>query len=181
MAMTDIAVPEDLKNRTTLGPDELVACGWGYGYWAPYPRLPTGPLLLFDQVTHFTFEGGDNGKGFVEATLDIHPDLWFFEHHFVGDPVMPGTLQKDVLYQLSGLALGLAGARGKGRAKSSGDELFPAEVRPTAKLLRYRVDIEHMVVRPETSVIRTHGFAEVDGVRTCEAKAMKVRVFPLAA
>lgn len=121
--------------------DELLASGRG-GYFGPgNAQLPAPPMLMMDRITQITLDGGEFGKGQVVAELDISPDLWFFACHFIGDPVMPGCLGLDAMWQMIGYWLGWSGSPGKGRALGVGEVAFRGVVVPTTKLVRYEVDI----------------------------------------
>lgn len=127
--------------------DDLLACGHGELFGPGNARLPLPDMLMMDRITHISSEGGANGKGEVVAELDIRPDLWFFQCHFESDPVMPGCLGLDALWQLLGFHLGWLGHPGRGRALGCGDVKFSGQVLPTAKKLTYKLDIKRVVAR----------------------------------
>jgi 3-hydroxyacyl-[acyl-carrier protein] dehydratase/trans-2-decenoyl-[acyl-carrier protein] isomerase len=104
-------------------------------------------MLMFDRITHISEEGGLFDKGEIRAELDVTPDLWFFDCHFQGDPVMPGCLGLDAMWQLIGFYLGWAGGEGRGRALGSGEVKFYGQVLPTAKTVRYQIDIKRVIKR----------------------------------
>lgn len=124
--------------------DDLLASGRG-GYFGPgNAQLPAPPMLMMDRITEITLDGGSHGKGHVVAELDITPDLWFFDCHFVGDPVMPGCLGLDAMWQVIGFWLGWSGSPGKGRALGVGEVRFRGDITPATKLVRYEVDLRQV-------------------------------------
>jgi len=127
--------------------DQLIASGEGRLFGPQYGRLPLPPMLLFDRITHIDGDGGAYGQGRVEAELDIRPDLWFFACHFQGDPVMPGSLGLDAMWQLIGFYLTWLRLPGRGRALGAGEVKFSGEVGPGVKLVRYEVDIKRVIRR----------------------------------
>src|SRR5690606_31987154 len=110
-------------------------------------RLPLPPMLMFDRIADISLEGGAYGLGQVRAELDIRPDLWFFDCHFRGDPVMPGCLGLDAMWQLIGFFLTWQGLPGRGRALGAGEVKFTGEVGPDAKLVEYFIDIKRVIKR----------------------------------
>jgi len=125
--------PPDLSDRNSFDRDELLACGNGDLFGEGNARLPLPNMLMFDRITSITADGGASGKGQIIAELDITPDLWFFDCHFRGDPVMPGCLGLDAMWQLVGFFLGWKGNPGRGRALGAGEVKFFGQVLPTAK------------------------------------------------
>jgi len=111
------------NRRTSFGYDDLLACARGELFGAGNAQLPLPPMLMFDRISEIAEAGGEYGKGLVRAVLELKPDLWFFPCHFKGDPVMPGCLGLDALWQLLGFFLGWLGAPGKGRALGLGELL----------------------------------------------------------
>lgn len=162
------------KNNYTK--DDLIACGKGTLFGPGNAQLPLPPMLMFDRITSITEDGGEYGKGQVIAEFDINPDLWFFECHFEGDPVMPGCLGLDALWQLTGFFLGWTGAKGSGRALGLGDLKFTGQILPTTKLVRYEVDIKRMINRKLVLGI-ADGRVIADGEVIYEAKDMRVGLF----
>lgn len=125
--------------------DELIACGNGDLFGDGNARLPLPPMLMFDRITHISSDGGANNKGHIIAELDVKPDLWFFDCHFRTDPVMPGCLGLDAMWQLIGFFLGWLGQPGRGRALGAGEVKFTGQVLPTAKLVRYEIDMRRVL------------------------------------
>jgi 3-hydroxyacyl-[acyl-carrier protein] dehydratase/trans-2-decenoyl-[acyl-carrier protein] isomerase len=127
--------------KSSYTKQDLILSGRG-GYFGPgNAQLPAPPMLMMDRITEMSLDGGDFGKGQVVAELDITPDLWFFACHFPGDPVMPGCLGLDAMWQVLGYWLGWSGSPGKGRAIGVGEVRFSGDVTPANKLVRYEVDV----------------------------------------
>src|SRR3954471_19081680 len=120
--------------------EDLLACGRGEMFGPGNAQLPLPPMLMFDRISEINETGGEYGKGLVRAELDINPDLWFFACHFPGDPVMPGCLGLDALWQLLGYWLGWSGSPGKGRAVG-GEVRFRSDVTPATRLVRYELNV----------------------------------------
>jgi 3-hydroxyacyl-[acyl-carrier protein] dehydratase/trans-2-decenoyl-[acyl-carrier protein] isomerase len=156
--------------------DELLACGAGTLFGPNTPRLPVDPMLMFDRVTQIADSGGAHGRGEVRAELDIHPDLWFFKCHFLEDPVMPGCLGLDAMWQLIGFFLAWSGHRGMGRALGVEEVRFTGEVRPTARLVTYQIDVKRVIAR-KLVMVSGDGSMTVDGQRIYTAKGLRVGVF----
>lgn len=166
----------DLTDRTTFSYDELIECAQGKLFGPGNPQLPMPPMLMFDRITKMSKDGGANNKGEVEAEFDIKPDLWFFKCHFENDPVMPGCLGMDALWQLLGFTLGWLGGLGSGRAISVGEVKFTGMVLPDAKLLKYRLDLKRVIMRRLVMGI-ADGYVECDGERVFEASDIRVGLF----
>lgn len=126
---------------------DLIACGRGELFGPGNAQLPLDKLLMIDRIVRISETGGDFGKGEVIAELDIHPDLWFFEHHFRGDPVMPGCLGLDAMWQLVGFHLGWLGHPGRGRALGVSEVKFSGEVLPSAKKVTYSIQFKRVISR----------------------------------
>ncbi|KAF0117714.1 MAG: 3-hydroxydecanoyl-acyl-carrier-protein dehydratase [Hyphomonadaceae bacterium] len=124
--------------------EELIACGEGDLFGEGNARLPLPNMLMMDRITHISEDGGANGKGKIIAELDINPNLWFFACHFKGDPVMPGCLGLDAMWQIVGFFLGWSGSPGRGRALGCGEVKFTGQVMPNVKLVRYEIDIKRV-------------------------------------
>lgn len=156
--------------------DEIIECGEGKLFGPGNALLPLPPMLMFDRITHISNEGGAHGKGQVVAEFDINPDLWFFECHFKGDPVMPGCLGLDALWQLTGFWLGWTGAPGSGRAIGTGEVKLTEQILPTAKKVVYTVDIKRFINRRLVLGV-ADGLVTVDGKTAFEVTDMKVGLF----
>ena len=133
-------------------------------------------MLMIDRVVNISAEGGDHGKGFIHAELDINPDLWFFNCHFIGDPVMPGCLGLDAMWQLVGFFLGWSGGEGKGRALGVGEVKFTGQVLPTAKKVTYDIQLKRVINRKLIMGV-ADGRVLVDGKEIYVAKDLKVGLF----
>lgn len=162
------------KNSYTY--EEIIACGEGKLFGPGNAQLPLPPMLMFDRITSISMDGGEHGKGQIVAEFDIKPSLWFFDCHFKGDPVMPGCLGLDALWQLTGFFLGWTGAKGSGRALGLGELKFTNQVLPTTKLVRYIVDFKRVINRKLVLGV-ADGKLEADGEVIYEAKDMKVGLF----
>jgi 3-hydroxyacyl-[acyl-carrier protein] dehydratase/trans-2-decenoyl-[acyl-carrier protein] isomerase len=139
-------------------------------------QLPLPPMLMFDRITSIGEDGGEHGKGHVRAEFDIKPDLWFFACHFKGDPVMPGCLGLDALWQMTGFFLGWLGAQGRGRALGIGEVRFTGQVRPTVKVVEYGVDFKR-VMRSKLVLGVADGWLKADGETIYKASDLKVGLF----
>ena len=135
------------KQQNSFNYEELISCAKGEMFGLGNPQLPLPPMLMCDRITHIDDQGGEFGKGLIEAELDIHPDLWFFPCHFQGDPVMPGCLGMDALWQLVGFFLGWSGGLGRGRALSVGEVKFIGQILPENKCLQFRLDMRRVIMR----------------------------------
>lgn len=156
--------------------EELIACGHGELLGKNSPRLPVDNMLMIDRITTINDDGGAFGKGEIVAELDINPDLWFFGCHFVDDPVMPGCLGLDAMWQLVGFFLAWEGAQGKGRALGVGEVKFTGQVLPGAKKVTYRLNIKRTIHRKLVMGIADASL-EVDGHEIYTATDLKVGVF----
>ena len=156
--------------------EALLACARGELFGPGNAQLPAPPMLMFDRITSISEEGGEFGKGQVVAELDIRPDLWFFECHFIGDPVMPGCLGLDALWQLTGFFLGWLGLPGRGRALGVGEVKFTGMVTPDTRLVRYTVNPKRVIDRRLKMGI-ADGTVEADGEVIYSAKDMRVGLF----
>lgn len=156
--------------------NELIDCAQGRLFGPGNAKLPMPPMLMFDRITHISAEGGAHGKGELVAELDVKPDLWFFQCHFVGDPVMPGCLGLDAVWQLLGFYLGWTGAPGSGRALGVGEVKFTGQVLPEAKKVTYRLNIKRVINRKLVLGI-ADGVVEVDGKVIYECADLKVGLF----
>jgi 3-hydroxyacyl-[acyl-carrier protein] dehydratase/trans-2-decenoyl-[acyl-carrier protein] isomerase len=136
-----------MKQQSSYSYEDIIAHGNGELPEQDISRLPLPPMLMFDRIVDITADGGAYGKGKVVAELDVKPDLWFFDCHFKGDPVMPGCLGLDAVWQLVGFFLSWSGGPGKGRALGVGEVKFTGQVEPDAKLVRYEVDMKRIISR----------------------------------
>ena len=155
---------------------ELLQCGHGKMFGPGDAKLPIGNMLMMDRITRISTEGGQYGKGEIIAELDIHPDLWFFECHFPGDPVMPGCLGLDAMWQLVGFYLGWLEQPGKGRALGVGEVKFTGQVLDTVKKVTYQISIKRLILRKLILGV-ADGVLKADGESIYEAKDMKVGLF----
>jgi len=156
--------------------EELLACARGDMFGPGNAQLPMPPMLMFDRITHISDTGGSDDKGEIIAEFDINPDLWFFKCHFQGDPVMPGCLGLDALWQLVGFFLGWMGGQGKGRALGVGEVKFTGMVLPTAKKITYVINLKRVIMR-KLIIGVADGIMKVDGKVIYEAKDLKVGLF----
>jgi 3-hydroxyacyl-[acyl-carrier protein] dehydratase/trans-2-decenoyl-[acyl-carrier protein] isomerase len=127
--------------------DELLACAHGELFGPGNAQLPLPPMLMVDRIVHISEDGGDYGKGLIVAELDIRPELWFFHCHFEGDPVMPGCLGLDAMWQLVGFFLGWMGGPGRGRALGAGEIKFSGQVLPTSRKVTYHIHMKRVIMR----------------------------------
>ena len=156
--------------------EELLACGRGELFGQGNAQLPVPPMLMFDRITEISETGGPNGKGAVRAELDVKPGLWFFDCHFIGDPVMPGCLGLDALWQMTGFFLGWLGAPGKGRALGVGEVKFTGMVVPSVKTVQYVVDMKRVILRKLKLAI-ADGVMKADGQVIYQATDLRVGLF----
>ena len=156
--------------------DQLLECASGAMFGPGNARLPAPPMLMFDRITHVSETGGAFGKGQLVAELDIHPDLWFFACHFIGDPVMPGCLGVDAMWQLAGFFLPWLGEPGRGRALGVGEVKFSGQVLPSARVVRYEIDVKR-VLRGKLRLVIADGRTYVDDRLIYEADTLRVGLF----
>lgn len=156
--------------------EELLACGRGEMFGPGNAQLPAPPMLMFDRIVEINATGGAHGKGYMEAELDIKEDLWFFGCHFIGDPVMPGCLGLDAMWQLVGFFLGWSGAPGRGRALGCGEVRFAGEVTPDIKKVTYKIEMKRVILRRLVMGIGD-GVLLADGKPIYEAKDLRVGLF----
>ncbi len=156
--------------------EELIDCAEGRLFGPGNAQLPKPPMLMVDRILSITEDGGTYGKGEIIAELDIKPELWFFDCHFNNDPVMPGCLGVDAMWQLVGFYLGWLGGPGRGRALGSGDIKFTGQVLPTSKIVTYKISLSRVIARKLYMGI-ADATMEVDGKQIYEAKNLKVGLF----
>ena len=155
---------------------ELLDCANGILFGKGNAQLPSPPMLMFDRVTNISETGGLFEKGEIVAELDIKPELWFFDCHFKGDPVMPGCLGLDAMWQLVGFYLGWLGQPGKGRALGVGEVKFTGQVLNTVKKVTYHISLKRLILRKLILGV-ADGILKADGQSIYEAKDMKVGLF----
>lgn len=167
---------KQMEKKNSYSYDELIQCGHGELFGEGNAQLPLPPMLMFDRITHISEEGGEYGNGQIVAEMDIKPDLWFFKCHFENDPVMPGCLGLDAMWQLIGFFLGWLGGPGRGRALGAGDVKFTGQVLPTAKMISYTINLKRVIKRKLFMGIGD-AILKVDGRTIYEAKDLKVGLF----
>lgn len=164
------------EQKSSYTYEDLLACGRGEMFGPGNAQLPAPPMLMFDRITQISETGGEHGKGMIRAELDIKPDLWFFPCHFIGDPVMPGCLGLDALWQMTGFYLGWLGEPGKGRAISTGEVKFTDMITPKNTLVEYCIDFKR-VMRGRLVLGIADGLVKADGETVFQAKDLRVGLF----
>ena len=165
-----------MKRQSSFSHEELLQCGRGEMFGPGNAQLPLPNMLMIDRIVEINEGGGAHGKGEIIAELDINPDLWFFDCHFKGDPVMPGCLGLDAVWQLIGFYLGWLGNPGRGRALGVGEVKFTGQVLPTAKKVTYKINLKRVITR---RLIMGIGDASmlVDGKEIYTMKDLRVGLF----
>ncbi|HAS22714.1 3-hydroxyacyl-[acyl-carrier-protein] dehydratase FabA [Idiomarina loihiensis] len=163
-------------NQSSFTREELLACSRGEMFGPGNSKLPAPNMLMMDRIIEISEDGGSAGKGFIHAELDINPDLWFFDCHFKGDPVMPGCLGLDAMWQLLGFHLAWSGGPGRGRALGVGEVKFTGQILPEHKKVSYFIDMTRVIKRKLFMGVG-NGRVEVDGREIYTAKDLKVGLF----
>jgi len=169
----------DAIANTTFTKEDLLACSRGEMFGPGNAQLPAPPMLMFDRITSVSSTGGAHGKGQIVAELDVHPDLWFFACHFLGDPVMPGCLGLDAMWQLVGFFLAWSGGPGRGRAVGVGEVKFAGQVTPKIERVVYRIDFKKVIIRKLVMGV-ADGVMEADGKPIYEARDLRVGLYNAA-
>jgi len=164
------------EQQNSFTKEELLSCSTGELFGPGNSQLPAPNMLMMDRIVEIYETGGAHDKGYIVAELDVTPDLWFFACHFPGDPVMPGCLGLDAMWQLVGFFLGWSGGPGKGRALGVGEVKFTGQVLPTAKKVTYRIDLKRVIKR-KLFMGLGDGTVAVDGRVIYQAKDLKVGLF----
>ncbi|MCU7943463.1 MAG: 3-hydroxyacyl-[acyl-carrier-protein] dehydratase FabA [Candidatus Thiodiazotropha sp. (ex Cardiolucina cf. quadrata)] len=165
-----------MTRQNAYNRDELLSCGHGDMFGPGNAQLPTPNMLMMDRIVKITDDGGEFNKGEILAELDIQPDLWFFDCHFPGDPVMPGCLGLDAMWQMVGFFLAWIGNPGHGRALGVGEVKFTGQVLPTAKQVTYHINIKRVIARKLVLGV-ADGVMKVDGREIYSAKDLRVGLF----
>ncbi len=164
------------ERQSSFSYEELLKSSAGTLFSEDRARLPAPPMLMMNRIVKIDAEGGEAGKGIMIAELDINPDLWFFDCHFPTDPVMPGCLGLDAMWQLVGFYLCWLGNPGKGRALGAGEVKFFGQVLPTAKKVTYKIELTRLIQRKLVMGV-ANATMEVDGKEIYSAKDLKVGLF----
>ena len=165
-----------LGRQSSFDLQGLLACARGELFGKGNAQLPLPPMLMFDRITKISEKGGIADKGQIAAELDVKPDLWFFKCHFVGDPVMPGCLGLDAMWQMIGFFLAWLGGIGRGRALGVGEVKFSGMVLPSNRMVSYYIDLKRVIMRRLVVGIGD-GIMQVDGKTIYEAKDLRVGLF----
>ncbi|MDF9393673.1 MULTISPECIES: 3-hydroxyacyl-[acyl-carrier-protein] dehydratase FabA [Methylococcus] len=165
-----------MSRRNSYTWDELLQCARGEMFGPGNAQLPAPPMLMFDRITHIDSVGGSFDKGMIVAELDVKPELWFFDCHFISDPVMPGCLGLDAMWQMVGFYLGWIGGKGRGRALGVGEVKFRGQVLPHNRLVTYRINLKRVILRKLVMGI-ADAEMECDGKVIYEANDLRVGLF----
>ena len=163
--------------KNSFNYDELIGCANGELFGPGNAKLPSPPMLMFDRITEIDENKGAFGKGLMKAELDIKEDLWFFDCHFKEDPVMPGCLGLDAMWQLVGFYLGWLGNPGRGRALGVSTVKFTGEVLKNVKMATYIIDMKRILIKGETTVGLANGILLADNKKIYSADGLKVGLF----
>ena len=166
-----------MEKKTSYSYDELIECGNGKLFGPGNAKLPLPPMLMFDRITEISEDKGTFKKGLMRAELDIKDNLWFFDCHFREDPVMPGCLGLDAMWQLVGFYLGWLGNPGRGRALGVGAVKFTGEVLKNVKVASYEIDMKRILIKEGTTVGLANGLLKADGKKIYSAENLKVGLF----
>ena len=162
--------------QTSFDTETLLACARGELFGPGNAQLPAPPMLMVDRIVEISSDGGKYGKGFLHAEFDISPEQWFFLCHFYGDPVMPGCLGLDAMWQLVGFFLGWSGGPGRGRALGVGEVKFAGQVTPQVKKVSYKIDMKRVILRKLVMGV-ADGVMEADGKPIYNAEDLRVGLF----
>lgn len=165
-----------IKQKESYKHQELLECAKGNMFGEGNAQLPNTGMLMFDEINKISADGGEYNKGFIDASLNITPELWFFDCHFIGDPVMPGCLGLDAMWQLVGFYLGWSQYPGRGRALGVGEVKFTGQILPSAKKVTYKINIKRLITRKLIMGIGD-GVVSVDGREIYTAKDLRVGLF----
>ena len=166
-----------MKKKSSYNYNELIDCANGKLFGKGNAKLPLPPMLMFDKISEISESFGNFGNGFIKAELNIRPSLWFFDCHFKDDPVMPGCLGLDAMWQLVGFYLGWLGKPGKGRALGVNSVKFTGEVLNSAKIAKYQIDMKKILKKENTTVGLANGILLIDNKPIYEAENLKVGLF----
>jgi len=166
-----------MEKKSSYKYEELIDCGNGKLFGPGNAKLPLPPMLMFDRITEISENNGNFKKGLMKAELDIKDNLWFFDCHFKEDPVMPGCLGLDAMWQLVGFYLGWLGNPGRGRALGVGAVKFTGEVLKNVKVATYEIDMKRILIKEGTTVGLANGILKADDKKIYSAENLKVGLF----
>ena len=166
-----------MKKKSSYSYNELINCGNGELFGSGNAKLPLPPMLMFDRISEISETNGNFKKGLIKAELDIKDDLWFFDCHFKEDPVMPGCLGLDAMWQLVGFYLGWLGNPGRGRALGVNAVKFSGEVLKNVKMATYEINMKKILAKDGTTVGLANGLLLADGKKIYSAENLKVGLF----
>ena len=165
-----------MEQKNNYNYEDLLTCAKGELFGPGNAQLPMPPMLMFEKITNISSNGGTNDKGVIQAEMVIKPDLWFFDCHFIDDPVMPGCLGLDAMWQLLGFYLGWLGEKGRGRAISVGNVKFSGMILPQTKKLEYTINLKRVLTSKLVLGI-ADGLLSADGELIYEASDLRVALF----